>query len=177
MNLQHLCSAPHVTVYFDTTNQWLYLEWEGELALLEVQHACLEIAQCFVKHPYARVLNNNTQVTSTSYDVAPWLAQFFVRHLHLAGVERLAWVLAPTLRGSLVAQQAVSRLPHELAIALFTDLEDAVHWLQQPMPALPATSPAVSASAIANKLGRAVLALERELLAEPPTQPGGGPGA
>lgn len=161
MNLQHLCSAPHVTIYFDADNQWLYIEWEGELQLPDVQHACLEIAHCFVKHPYVRVLNNNAQVLSASYDVAPWLAQHFLPYLHLAGVERMAWVVAPTLRGALVAQHTVHRLPHELAIALFTDLEDAVHWLQQSTSA-PLTAMPLQVRVEA-KLGKAVQALEREV--------------
>lgn len=174
MNLQHLCDAPHVTVYFDIDNEWLYLDWEGELTLPVIQHACLEIAQCFVKHPYPRVLNDNAQVTAVDYEVAGWLAQFFLPHLHLAGVERLAWVVAPTPRAAHMAQHTVTRLPHEIAIALFNDLEDAVHWLQQtalsPQAGGPVPAPVPNAQ---SRLGKVVEAFEREMQAEPDiTTPG-----
>ena len=134
MNLQHLCSAPHVTVYFDSWNNWLYLEWEGELTLPEMQHACLAIAHCFVTHAYPRVLNNNAQITSVEWDVAPWLAQHFFPYLGLAGIEQMAWVHGTSLRGRDMAEYTLSRLSTEVKVAVFGDLEDAVSWLQQSRP-------------------------------------------
>lgn len=150
MNLQHLCSAPHVEVYVDTWNNWLYLEWEGDLTLKHVQHACLAVAHCFVGHAYSRVLNNNSQLTSVSWEVAPWLAQHFFTHLALAGVQQMAWVYAPSVRGRDMAETALGPLTGEVTVALFADVEEAVSWLQQTRPAyntgsgklLPAGKPA-----------------------------------
>jgi hypothetical protein len=69
INLRHLCSTSHVEVSFDTCNNWLYIEWEGDLTLEVVQQACLEIARCYAQHAYARALNSNAQVTSITPDV------------------------------------------------------------------------------------------------------------
>ncbi|MDO7884339.1 hypothetical protein [Hymenobacter cheonanensis] len=134
MNLIHLCSAPHVTVYFDSWNNWLYIEWEGALTLTAVQYACLEVAECFVKHAYPRVLNNDVQITSLPWEVAPWLAQHFFPNLRLAGIEQLAWVHAPHVRGLGHATQVLQQLPH-LHVGLFADMEEATIWLQQTNPA------------------------------------------
>lgn len=134
MNLKLLCTAPHVNVYFDSWNNWLYVEWVGDLTLAAVQYACLEVAQCFVKHAYPRVLNSNTQVTSMPWDVAPWLIKHFFPGLHAAGIEQLAWVYAPNVQGHGMAAQVVQQLP-TLNIGLFNDIEQATSWLQKTNPA------------------------------------------
>ena len=164
MNLQHLCSARHVTVYFDSWNNWLYLEWEGELTLPEVQQACLEIAHCFISHSYPRVLNNNTNLTSVEWDVAPWLVQHFFPYLSLAGVEQVAWVHASSVRGRSLAEYALSRLSAEVAVALFSDLEDAVSWLQNTRPEYTSGCSLLPRPAAPDsKLQQAVQAFEQEL--------------
>lgn len=134
MNLRHLCSAPNVHVYFDSWNNWLYLEWEGELTLPKVQHACLAIAHCFVAHAYPRVFINTTYITRVEWDVAPWLARHFFPYLGLAGVQQLAWVYGPSVRGHELAEHVLRYLGQQVNVALFGDTEDAVSWLQQVRP-------------------------------------------
>lgn len=166
MNLQHLCTAPHVSIYFDSWNNWLFMDWEGELTLEGVQHACLEVARCYLAHAYPRVLNSNIRVTGVDWEVAAWLASEFMPSLGLAGVEQLAWVLAPNLRGRNMAIETFNRLPH-VAINLFDDLEQAVAWLQhtQPLPSsncLRLPRP-VSAD---TRLGRIVQAFGQQLIGD-----------
>ena len=140
MNLHYLCSAPHLTVYFDSDNQWLYTEWDGALTLPIVQQACLEVARCFLENSYPRVLNSNAQVTHVDPDVTTWLVHDFFPYLGLAGIRQLAWVHAPGLRGHNMAQQTVNELPH-LSIALFSHMEEAVTWLQHYAPASATAAP------------------------------------
>jgi hypothetical protein len=130
MRLHLLRTTPHITIYYDTHNDWLFLDWKGELTLTAVQDACLEIARCFLQRAYPRVLNSNLQVTSMNWNIAGWLALEFMPHLSVAGVEHLAWVCAPSLWGRSVVQRIVSLLPH-FVISLFDDVEMAAAWLQQ----------------------------------------------
>lgn len=130
MNLRLLCSAPQADIYFDAHNDWLYIDWTGELTLPIVQTACAYVAHCFLARPYSRVLNNNTHVTSISWNVTPWLIRDFLPHLRLAGVQQLAWVCSPSLPGLSMVQTVLTWLPH-LAIAVFNDLEDSAGWLQR----------------------------------------------
>lgn len=130
MDLQLVGAAPQVEIYFDAHNDWLYVDWTGELTLPVVQEACVHIAHCFLDRPYARVLNNNTHVTSISWSVAPWLIRDFLPHLRLAGVQQLAWVCSPSLPGLSMVQAVLTWLPH-LAIAVFHELEDSTGWLQR----------------------------------------------
>lgn len=95
-----------------------------------VKVGCAHVAQCFLTHPYPRVLNDNTHMTSISWSVAPWLISDFIPHLRLAGVQQMAWVCSPALPGLSMVQAVVSWLPH-LAIAVFDDVEDGAYWLQR----------------------------------------------
>jgi hypothetical protein len=133
MNLQHLCSAMHAEVYFDKDNDWLFIDWEGDLALYPVQHTCLEIARCFLDNTYPRVLNSNAQVKSVSWEVSKWLGSEFLPALRLTGVEQMAWVAPPTLRAHNNVLNTVNLFPH-IAICLFEELDEAVAWLQQTAP-------------------------------------------
>lgn len=134
MNLQHLFASSHVTVSFDSWNHWLYLEWTGELTLPVMQQACVELAHCFVGHAYPRVLNNNANVAHVEWDVIPWLVQHFFPHMCQVGIEQVAWVHGPTVRGRALADQSLHYLNTKLEVALFSDVEDAVSWLQQTCP-------------------------------------------
>ncbi len=133
MNLQYLCSTPYVSVYFDATNNWLFVEWEGDLTLDRVQLGCLEIAHCYVHESYARILNSNLRVTSVTPDIAGWLASVFMPTLEQAGVRQLGWVIAPSLCGRNLVLDTISRCPY-LGINMFEDVEDAVSWLQHHRP-------------------------------------------
>jgi hypothetical protein len=130
MTLHLLQSTPILTIYYDSCNDWLFADWQGELTLTAVQEACLELGKCLLQRPYARVLNSNTQVTTAQWEVASWLANEFFPYLGLAGVERLAWVCAPNLRGRNIAQAISNRLP-VLQLVLFDELDEAVSWLQR----------------------------------------------
>jgi hypothetical protein len=133
MKLKHLCSARCAEVYFDLDNEWVFVDWAGELTLDAVQHTCLGIAHCFLDHYYPRVLNNNAQVTAVSWDVGQWLSSEYLPALRLTGVEQMAWVVPPSLRARNRILGNVNLFPH-IAIDLFNDVASAVCWLQQTAP-------------------------------------------
>lgn len=130
MSLHLLRSTPALDIYYDSLNDWLFADWLGELTLSTVQTACLELAQYLLRRPYTRILNSNAQVTNTQWDIANWLAQEFLPSLQLAGVEKLAWVCSPNLRGRNMVHAVINQLP-QLRHALFDELDEAVSWLQQ----------------------------------------------
>jgi len=154
MNLQPLCSSPHVSVYYDSSNDWLYVEWEGNITLPVAQQACVQLARCVLARPYARVLNNNAQLTSVDLQVSAWLVYHFMPHLTLAGVKHMAWVCSPALSGLSMVKTIMHWLPR-LEATVFTDMEGAVSWLQQrrspaAQPPRPAATQAQLAAVVAD---------------------------
>lgn len=135
MNLTLLRQTPQLTVYYDSWNNWLFLDWQGHLTLNDVQAACLTLLRCCCTRLYPRVLNSNAHVSDLPASVLAWLEQEFFPHLQLAGVEQIAWVHAASPTGRRLVQQAAVELP-QLRISAFDELEQAVEWLQITQPKL-----------------------------------------
>ena len=129
MNLHLLRQTNCLTTYYDSRNDWLYLDWQGELTLPSVQQACLELAACYLQRPYARVLNSNEQVTGVSWGVAAWLISDFLPHMSLAGIEHVAWIHSSSLWGHSMMHTVLNWLPGSL-IASFSTMAEAVTWLE-----------------------------------------------
>jgi hypothetical protein len=129
MRLHLLRQTTCLTVYYDLRNDWLYLDWQGDLTLSAVQQACLALADCYLHRPYTRVLNSNEQVTGISWSVAAWLATEFLPHMPLAGIEYVAWIYSSSLQGHSLVHTVLKWLPGS-RITAFHDVTDAVAWLQ-----------------------------------------------
>ena len=161
MQLHLLRQTACLTASYDSGNDWLFLDWKGELTLPAVQEASLALAACFLHRPYPLVLNSNAQVTGVSWSVAAWLVTDFLPHMALAGIEHVAWVYSPSLRGHNMVQTVLNWLPGSL-LTTFSDVADAAHWLQHRQRnngyLLPTRLPATQA-----KLAQEVQALRQRL--------------
>ncbi len=129
MNLHPLFQTTCLSAQYDLRNDWLYLDWQGELTLPAVQQACLALASCYLQRPYSHILNSNEQVTGVSWNVAVWLATDFLPHMSLAGIEHVAWIYSPSLRGQNLVHTVLSWLPGSL-ITTFSDVAAAYAWLE-----------------------------------------------
>jgi hypothetical protein len=159
MRLQLLHQTPCLTVHYDACNDWLFLDWEGELTLPLVQEACVALGSCVLVRPYPRVLNSNEQVTGVSWSIAPWLITDLLPHLALAGVERVAWVYSSSVRGQHMVQTILGWLPGS-RLEAFGDTAEAVAWLQRFPPTQPGLIPTRSAATQA-KLAQQVQAMRQ----------------
>jgi hypothetical protein len=130
MKLHLLQDTSIVSVYYDSKNDWLFADWHGNLNLAQVKAGCFTLAQCFLERPCPHFLNNNSDVTSLSADVAPWLAQQFLPYIGLGGVQFVAWVSAPSLLIKTVTSEAVRQLASPM-LAVFDQIDEAYTWLQQ----------------------------------------------
>jgi hypothetical protein len=166
MQLHLLRQTSCLTASYDSRNDWLFLDWHGELTLPAVQEAALALAACFLHRPYPLVLNSNAQVTGISWSVATWLATDFLPHMKLAGIEHVAWVYSSSLRGQNLVYTVLSWLPGSL-ITAFGDVADAYAWLTHTRAGqprgylLPTRTPATQA-----KLSQEVQALSRRVAAQ-----------
>jgi hypothetical protein len=166
MNLHPLFQTSCLSAHYDLRNDWLYLDWQGELTLPAVQQACMALANCYLQRPYSHILNSNEQVTGVNWNVALWLATEFLPHMSLAGIQHVAWIYSPSLRGQHLVHTVLSWLPGSL-ITTFDDVADAYAWLKhtrvgQPRSyLLPERTPAIQA-----KLTQEVQALYERVAAQ-----------
>jgi hypothetical protein len=133
MQLQLLQRTTCLTVYYDRWNEWLFLDWEGELTLPLIQEAFAALGTCFLHQTYPRVLNSNEQVTGVHWNVTAWLITTILPRFTLVGIEYVAWIHSNSLRGQHMVQTVLNWLASPRLNA-FAHTVDAVTWLQQVKP-------------------------------------------
>lgn len=156
MEVKPLLTASNLSAYYDSDNDWLYLDWHGELTLDRLRNNCLQVVLCFLTKRYKRILNDNTNLTRVSSDVVPWLATEILPYLRLVGVEYMAWVLSPSLDVQNEAEAAIEELTMPV-VALFDDMASAYDWLsgvkfKSPVMLQPSSSVAQVMSVIKNRI-------------------------
>jgi hypothetical protein len=162
VRLQLLQKTPHLTIYYDSFYNWLFLDWKGNVALPDVQAAYLAVARCYLRRPYARVLNNHAPATGAGWREAAWLIREFLPHLSLAGALHVAWVASPALP-SRHRGQPVAAGPSWRSVRCFDYLEEAMAWLGQPGLADAFECPAPRVPARQTQLERTVHELARKI--------------
>lgn len=133
MNLILLHSSSQLRAYYDSWNNWLFLDWYGSLTLPGVQQNCVELLRRCCDYPCQRVLNSNAHVHEMQASIVPWVGRELVPYLEQLGVDQLAWVRAALPLGQLLVQQALPQAP-QLYLHAFDELELAVAWLQETQP-------------------------------------------
>ena len=149
-----LFAASNVSAYYDSTNEWLYLDWHGELDLNLLRKNCLQVVLCLVAKRYKRILNDNTNLTKASPDVVPWLATELLPYMKLVVIEYMACVLSPNLDVQNEAEAAIEEIMKPV-IALFDDMASAYEWLSSvnfEAPAAPSRSVEQVMSVLKNRI-------------------------
>jgi hypothetical protein len=130
MQLQLLRTTSCLSIYYDAGNDWLFLDWAGNLTLAAVQDASIVVAQCYLQRAYSRVLSSNMLVTGSCTEVATWLGMEFLPYLAVSGVKHVASISAPALPGTHLVQTVRQWVP-ELLLHFFATPDEAIAWLQQ----------------------------------------------
>lgn len=130
MDLQLLATTTTLSVFHDAENDWLYLDWHGDLTLKSVQEGCTAVAQCFLRKNYVRVLNDNSSVTSLAPEVASWLATECLPRLKLSTIEYLAWTHSPNIDTQSWTHTALYQVEGPVVV-MFDDVESAYAWLRE----------------------------------------------
>jgi hypothetical protein len=163
MQLQLLCATSCLSIYYDSSHNWLFLDWAGELTLPAVQEGCVAVAQCYMQRTYSYVLSSNLQVTGINCKVDTWLAAEFLPYMTLVGVKYVAWISAPFL-ASHNLMQAIRKQIAGLVLNIFDTNEEAIVWLQQaPFMRLESDSSPSQQPALQTQLAQEVQALRQEV--------------
>lgn len=130
MHLQLLATTSALSVFHDAENDWLYLDWKGDLTLKSMQEGCIAVARCFLRKHYVRVLNDNSSVTSLSPEAASWLATECLPRMKLSTIEYVAWTYSPNMDTQSWTNTALHQIDGPV-VAMFDDVESAYAWLRE----------------------------------------------
>jgi hypothetical protein len=165
MDLQLLQETSNVSIYYDADNDWLFVDWRGELTLPLVQESCLVAAECFLQRPYSRILNSNQNVTDFTLNVPIWLHQEYLPLLSHSGIEYLAWVYAPNMLLKPFIDKLVSKIEVPV-VNLFDDVESAASWLEHTrfhyLPSTPKQCNAAQHDELENRVNTTAAGLGRQ---------------
>ncbi|GAB3857674.1 hypothetical protein GCM10028822_31780 [Hymenobacter terrigena] len=125
-----LYDVPTLTISYDYLNDWLYLDWHGNLDDDSVMAGALKLLELLPQERCAKVLNDNTRITGLWADAAKWGSDVFFPQLHAAGCRYFSWVYSPERYSQLSAELAVQRTSAGIIIMTFHNLENAAEWLR-----------------------------------------------
>ena len=125
-----LYDVPTLTISYDYVDDWLYLDWHGELDDDTVMAGALQVLEMLKQERCAKVLNDNTRITGLWADAAKWGSDVFFPLLHEAGCRYFSWVYSPERYSQLSAELAVQHTTAGIIIMTFRDLAPATAWLR-----------------------------------------------
>lgn len=129
MALRLLHETSYLTISYDYQNEWLYANWTGDQSLESVQAGCLSILDHLRTERCAKVLNDNTEVTSMWSDASEWVGATWFPLMAEAGLEYFAWVYSPNVYSRLSADLSLKHTTRPIVLA-FDNQELAANWLR-----------------------------------------------
>lgn len=131
MTLQTLLEDPHVTISYDHSNDWLYVNWHGDQDFASVQQGGSDILRLLRQQRCHKVLNDNDLVTSMWSDAAEWAGKEWFPAMTAVGLQYFAWVYSPNLYSRLSTDLTLQFAVGNPIVATFDDIETAQAWLKQ----------------------------------------------
>jgi len=124
-----LYESSTLSIYYDTTYDWIYMDWVGEQSVESIKAGCKQLLHFLKAERCHKVLNDNTRVTNIWSDAAEWIAKDFSPKAQKAGLEYLAWIYSPDQFSRLSADEVFSR--HEVSTVSipFSNYDEATSWL------------------------------------------------
>jgi hypothetical protein len=130
MALRILHDVPSLTISYDYTDDWLYLDWHGNISDDDVMAGALKLLELLKQERCAKVLNDNSHISGLWDDAAKWGSDVFFPMLYDAGCRYFAWVFSSERFSQLSAELAVQRTTAGIGIMTFRDLTTAAEWLR-----------------------------------------------
>ncbi len=125
-----LYDAPTLTISYNYDEEWLYLDWHGNLDDETVMAGALKVLELLQQERCAKVLNDNTRVSGLWADAAKWGSDVFFPQLHAAGCRYFSWVYSAERYSQLSAELALQQTTAGIIFMPFRELATAAAWLR-----------------------------------------------
>jgi hypothetical protein len=128
MQLQFIFETAGIAIAYDHSNAWLYVDWKGEHTQESSREACLLLLESLRAWPCRKILNDNSNITSTNVELSEW-GTWWLGEMLEAGLKSIAWVYPRHFAARQATELAV-QLIQQPTIATFDDVASAYLWLQ-----------------------------------------------
>lgn len=127
--IKPLLEEDSVAAYYDIVDNWFYISWIGDQKLKSRMRAFEQVLEYFKRADCTKILNDNSNNTTTWADCALWITNDWLPRAEASGLKTMAWVYStePEVRKS--AEEMLNRLHTKATIIAFDHLEDAKAWL------------------------------------------------
>ncbi|HEX8425874.1 hypothetical protein [Hymenobacter sp.] len=129
MQLQPVLATEGIAISFDFSNQWLYVDWQGEHNQETSQAACLLMLEALRAWPCNRILNDNSSITRTTMELSLWGA-WWLEEMVRAGLQHIAWVFPRNFAARQSTESVLLTIERPI-VGTFDDVASAYVWLQQ----------------------------------------------
>ncbi len=131
MEKKLLYQAPNIQIYYDETENWLYVNWVGFQTVKLVKDSCEIMLDLLVAECCTKVLNDNTLIEGMWSGAAKWGAFNMFPRLRAGGLEAFAWVYSQSVLSRLSTERTINHMPEPPEyIKTFYELEEAKTWLR-----------------------------------------------
>lgn len=130
--MEHLYDTPPLSISYDLTHQWLYVEWKGPHDAESARTGGELVLEYLRQRPCHKMLNDNSQVSSEWEQGARWVGTEYYRLLAQQGMRSVAWVCPahwPARKSMEMAMWFVT----QPTVLLFDDVAAAYTWLLRQM--------------------------------------------
>lgn len=127
---QLLIAQPHITIHYDIIEDILYSDWTGDQTKESVMDGCELMLLQLKLNRCAKVLNDNTHVTSIWDDASEWVAVDWFPRMHQAGCRLFAWVYSPNVFSQLSADKTLQYGIKGVVTTTFSNKDNAEAWLR-----------------------------------------------
>lgn len=118
-----------VTVYWDSINNWIFVDWRNMPSKETVIRGCEEISKLLTSKKASFILNDNRQLTGTWVLASKWVAEEWFPRIIAAGLKKFAWVESPASTLSVISAKRSANLNKTGVIMLFKEISEAERWL------------------------------------------------
>ncbi|OON66443.1 STAS/SEC14 domain-containing protein [Hymenobacter sp. CRA2] len=117
-----------LSISFDHDQQWLYVEWKGNHTAESARRGGELVLRYLRDYACAKMLNDNSQVTSEWEAGARWVGRDYYQQLAGQGIRYVAWICPPNW-GARKSMETAMMFVTAPVVVLFDDLASAYAWL------------------------------------------------
>ncbi len=118
-------------LYWDTENNWIYVDWKNRPKVETVKKGCEEMLKLLKEESCSKVLNDNSNVTGSWSAAAEWVAEDWFPRMIRAGLRKFAWIQSPySTLSKISAKESVEKNEDDVIRMFEVGDPKAIEWLK-----------------------------------------------